>query len=673
MLIRLIVLLTLVVAGTNALAGSVPPQPATVAPAAGEPTIDDLLNMEITAASAKPSLPSEAPAVVSVITREEIEKSGARDIIDVLRMVPGFEFGVDVFNIVGPGFRGLWGHDGKIKLAVDGLSFNDLLFGNVPYGNHFPVELIERIEIVRGPGSAMYGNFAELAVINIITKTGAEVTGLQASSTTGFFDNGFARENLTARYGKTVGTNGFLGLSLFGGLAHSSNRTYIDQDGNPWDMKGNSDLQTANLEIAFRKGGLSAGFIYDNYRITHRDSYGSVIPFDAHSRFVSYLGRVSYRADLTDSLSLTPTLKVAVQQPWRNTGVAIDDPNYYDPTVQQYILGLDASWDLSARTSTIVGSEYEFAVARHGGNEPSRNYLFPGGAQQTDYSRYALYNEWLFKTAIANITAGLRLESHADYGYSLVPRLSLTRTLRDISVKAIYNRAFRAPSIEQTSTGLKAGQQLKTETSDNYELEIGYRIDAKQNVTVNGFYIDMHNPIVYFHDPVRDLDTYVNQGNVSTAGAELEYRYHDIWGHLILRYAYYRAIESGADLYRIPNRDDMFLAFPSHKATLDVGYRLTQDLNLNTTLIFVGDRFGFDHIDPGTGEAAVRRFNPELVTNLFLLYKNAIWRGVDVGVGVFDLFGTNHKFIQPFNGGHAPLPGPGREYLLRISYTPGIS
>ena len=635
----------------------------------GAGNLEDLLNTEVTVASSKPVMPSEAPAIVSVITREEIELSGARDLIDVLRMVPGFDFGVDIWNVVGLGFRGMWGHEGKIKLTVDGMPFNDLMYGNVPFGNHFPVESIERIEIIRGPGSSIYGNFAELAVINVVTQIGAEVSGFRATSTTGFFDKSFARQNVTLRYGKEL-EDGYFGASVFGGMAQRSAGNYIDQSQQVWNMANGSDLQTGNAELIYRNGGFLAGFMADNYETTHRDNYGDVIPYVAHARFVTYNGLMSYTKRINDNLVITPSILAAAQQPWRNTGVPISDPTYYDPTVQQYRIGLTTDWDVSSGISTMFGANYEWQIARYGGNEPERVYKFPDGAQQSNHDGLAVYNDWMIRTRPVNVTAGLRIEKTTGYDYEYSPRISLNRTFNNLSLKAIYNHAFRAPTIEQLSAGVKAGDKLKNETSNNYEFEVGYRINSMQNITANVFYLDMANPIVFFHDPVSNLDTYTNQGKVATAGAELQYRIMDDWGHLTFGYSYYRAMQNGASYYNIPGQNDAFLGFPAHKATLDAGYKLTQDLNLNTTLILTSDRFGFDHIDPDTGEPAIKRFGPEVVANLYLLYKNAVYKGVDVGIGVFDIFAANHSFIQPYNGGHSELPGPGREYVLRLSYTP---
>ncbi|MFQ3675124.1 MAG: TonB-dependent receptor plug domain-containing protein [Endomicrobiia bacterium] len=86
----------------------------------------------------------ETPAIVSVITEEEIRNSGARDLIDVLRLVPGFDVGVDMMNVVGIGFRGNWAQEGKVSLLLDDQEFSDILWANLAFGNHFPVDQIKK-------------------------------------------------------------------------------------------------------------------------------------------------------------------------------------------------------------------------------------------------------------------------------------------------------------------------------------------------------------------------------------------------------------------------------------------------------------------------------------------------------------------------------------------------
>src|SRR5437764_2667312 len=72
----------------------------------------------------------ETPGVVTAVTREEILASGARDLLEVLQLIPGFSFHVDVVGVVGVGFRGMWGHEGKLLLLIDGIEMNELLYQN---------------------------------------------------------------------------------------------------------------------------------------------------------------------------------------------------------------------------------------------------------------------------------------------------------------------------------------------------------------------------------------------------------------------------------------------------------------------------------------------------------------------------------------------------------------
>jgi outer membrane receptor for ferrienterochelin and colicin len=134
-------------------------------------SLEDLLNMEITVATGegKKLSPRETPAIVTVITKEEIRKTGMRNLFDILRMTPGFEFAGDIWGVVGYGTRGIFASEGKILIMVDGIPFNDHLYGYPYFADQFFAETIEKVEIIRGPGSAIYGGFAELAVVNIIT------------------------------------------------------------------------------------------------------------------------------------------------------------------------------------------------------------------------------------------------------------------------------------------------------------------------------------------------------------------------------------------------------------------------------------------------------------------------------------------------------------------------
>jgi len=124
-------------------------------------SLEELLNVDLTVASRRALSARESPGIVTLLTREELRRAGVRDLVDALRLVPGFSFGVDVQGVAGAGVRGFWAHEGKVALFIDGVEMNEALYSTLQFGHHYPVELIEKIEIIRGPGSAVYGGTAE--------------------------------------------------------------------------------------------------------------------------------------------------------------------------------------------------------------------------------------------------------------------------------------------------------------------------------------------------------------------------------------------------------------------------------------------------------------------------------------------------------------------------------
>lgn len=164
--------------------------------------LEALINSLISVSSKKAINTREAPGIISLITEDDIKNSGARDLIDVLRMIPGIDFGVDIEGVVGLGMRGNWANEGKILILLDGQETNEILYASSQLGNRFPVDLIKRIEIIRGPGSAIYGGYAEYGVINIITKQAEDINGVYASATYGHMQKDFGRKNISLAIGK---------------------------------------------------------------------------------------------------------------------------------------------------------------------------------------------------------------------------------------------------------------------------------------------------------------------------------------------------------------------------------------------------------------------------------------------------------------------------------------
>ena len=174
---------------------------------------------------------SKTPGIVTVITAEEIKNLGYRTFVEVLRTIPGFEILKDgSLGVMVPAVRGV-ASSNKVRLMLNGHFVNSPFTGSA-FGrfDDFPVESIKKIEIIRGPGSAMYGENAFTAVINIITKDARDIDGVKVSSGYGSFDT--YEENVV--FGKTYGKVDISGMlhyrqtGGFDGMVESDRQTILD-------------------------------------------------------------------------------------------------------------------------------------------------------------------------------------------------------------------------------------------------------------------------------------------------------------------------------------------------------------------------------------------------------------------------------------------------------------
>ena len=151
-------------------------------------SIEDLMSIDIDSvygASGFKQKVTEAPASVTIVTSEEIQKYGYRTLADILRNVRGFYVTYDRnYSYLGVRGFGLPGeYNNSIALLIDGHRMNDNIFDAALIGTEFPldVDLIDRVEVIRGPNSSLYVASAFLGVVNIITKRGRDLPNVSAT------------------------------------------------------------------------------------------------------------------------------------------------------------------------------------------------------------------------------------------------------------------------------------------------------------------------------------------------------------------------------------------------------------------------------------------------------------------------------------------------------------
>ena len=627
-------------------------------------SLADLLDTQVNVASKKPQTTRETPGIVTVITRDDIVSSGARELLEVLTLVPGFAPGVDVEGVIGLGIRGQWGHEGKILLLIDGQPMNELLYTSLAFLNHYPIDAIDHIEVIRGPGSAIYGGYAELAVINIVMRDAASLEGVAVSGLYGQLGRGFGHASATLSFGTT--SIGIAGLSVTGSLMlgqATSEGTYRDFAGGSYELRGSSATEPRFLRLTARYRGLRADAIVDGYAMHTGDGYGEVDAVTSRIGFTTYALDLGYQRAIGEHLTITPRVGLLRQTPW--TVTEPDAAVFYHKTITRYSAGLAVSYEPVPELDVLVGAEADADRAHVDDPRLIGSQTLFAGKSDIAYQTVATYAQLLVTHPIANLTLGARYEHQSTVGGALVPRIALTKVVGRFHAKLLASQAFRAPSVENIN--LSRGD-LVPERTTVFEAEAGYELGEHMFVAANAFDVTIHQPITYEYDQATNTEVYQNSARSGTRGVELDYRLQYARGSAHVTYSYYTAAgKNAADAYRVPGHDEVLLAFPAHKVTMTGSVPVTHGLSFHPSAVIYGERYGYLTGD-ADGQPVLGRAPATALVNLYLRYHDALLPGLDVGAGVFDVADQHPAYLQPYNGGHAPMPSSGRELVVRVAY-----
>jgi outer membrane receptor for ferrienterochelin and colicin len=287
-------------------------------------SLEELMNVNVTVASQLPMTNRESPGIVTIITQDEIQKSGASDLMGVIKNVPGFNFSVDVEGVVGIGVRGNWANEGKVLLLYDGIELNEDLYSTLQFGGHYSIDRIKRIEIIRGPGSAIYGGNAEYAVINIITDNNSDFNGIFASANNSMMSKTFGSRGISLATGKSFGS-AHINLSTSFNQLNRSQEKYTDFMGNSYDMTEQSGTSDEKYRLDFFFKGFSLTGLYNSYSVEQRDGYDEIYLRAYESEFNAGYITAKYEIKSGKKFVITPGIRFKFQQPWYYTKGITDD------------------------------------------------------------------------------------------------------------------------------------------------------------------------------------------------------------------------------------------------------------------------------------------------------------------------------------------------------------
>jgi iron complex outermembrane receptor protein len=518
---------------------------------------------------------ARAPSAATVVTSNDIKAIGATDLNQVLESVPGLHVSVSAIGYdQRVAIRGILTERGpQVLWLLNGHRLNTTYLSNRGSGlGDFPVENIARIEIIRGPGSALYGADAFSGVINIITKTASDINGTEYGARIGSFKTrdawlqyggqlGTVETAIYLRAGKSDGQNNIIETDLQTILDKAFN-THISNAPGPLSLSSESFDASADFHYQDwrfrasyqeRKTGLAIGLIdsldpqarfptsrlyvdakYQKENIVKNWDFSAGIGYsdsheDASNPPYRILPAGAFGNTFPDGLIAAPHHKereidinaTAVYSGFNNHRIRIGT-GYRDENL--YAVGESKNFFTAVIPGVgAVTMPLSEGVVDVTGN-PALVFLLP---QKRSVSYFFAQDEWTL-TKDWTLTAGVRKDRYSDFGNTTNPRLALVwDAAYNIVIKALHGRAFRAPSFVEeyaknnpASTGNPA---LQPETITTNELAFAWQPKSNVQTNLTIFHYKERNIIRFVAnaDPTTG-STAKNAGDQTGRGLELE-------------------------------------------------------------------------------------------------------------------------------------------------------
>ncbi|MBZ0157521.1 MAG: TonB-dependent receptor [Alphaproteobacteria bacterium] len=624
-------------------------------------SIEELMDITVYSASKYRQDAQEAPSSVTVITAAEIKRYGYRTLADLLRSVRGFSITYDrIYHFAGVrGFARPGDYNTRILLLVNGHRINDIIFNQGFIGTDFPldIDLIDRVEIIRGPSSSLYGTSAFFGVINVITRTGSEIKGVEVSGEAGGYDTFKERASF--------------------GIVRQSFKGLVS--GSVYRSRG-KDLSFREFDSPDTGNGITSGTDYDrNYSLFTRISYldfsleGALAartkglptaPYNAQfgnpdNRFRDERGYVElrYEKNFSEDLGITGRVYYDIYR-YRGSIVSADTLVTNKDKDNGTWWGGEVKLVFKPHSAhkVTMGMEYQDAI-----EQQQKNYDADPYALYLDDSRntkvWAVYFQdeiSLTSRLIANL--GVRYDHYSDFGGTFNPRLALIYSLSsDTTLKLLYGEAFRAPNVYELyyndgGLSIKANPGLRPETIKTYEAVLEKRW-GEYRATLTSFYYRIRDIISLRTDPADDLLVYENADQAEALGMEGELERKWRTGAAArISYSYQNA--------RDDRSGEWLTNSPRHLAKVNIILPLLPDrIFWGIETQYTGKRRARD--DQHAGDSFL--VNTTILTRKFV-------KNLEFSASIYNLLGR--KYQDPASDEHpqALIEQDGRNFRLKLTY-----
>ena len=498
--------------------------------------LEDLLAVPVYAASRFSQKAADAPAAVTVLTAGDIRTFGWRTLAEILNAVRGVHVRNDqAYDYIG--VRGLsrpGDYSSRVLLLIDGVRANENMYDSAMAGREFPLDvgLIERVEFVAGPGSALYGSNAVFGVVNVVTRSAANLRGDQLTVTAatdgaklfGTSSREFGGSSLLLsatsehrpgedRYYAAYDTPASNGGIAAGLDAEDDAKLYARYTAPDWTVSALASKRTKQVPNA------AYGAVFNDPSTRWRDTFAMLDgtwqhDFGARGAWVAHVGFGGY--DYDERARYVPD---ALLKTYRDEG-------------RWWLADVRGTWQLGASHRLVAGAEYQRDL-----HQRTRSWtLEPEKAATLDVDRTG-HRVGLFANDEWTVWSGLRLGlgARADQAsgrdWRLTPKGSLVWAPReDLSVKLLAGQAYRDPNVYETRPGIAGSTidpHLHREQVQSRELAVDWHAADALRLSGSLFHTHIDGLIEQVEDEDTGLLVYRNLGSGKAGGVELEAEWVD--------------------------------------------------------------------------------------------------------------------------------------------------
>jgi iron complex outermembrane receptor protein len=530
-----------------------------IAASTDDPDLFNILDMKVSTAAKYEQNVNEAPASVTIITSDDIDRYGYKTLIDVLSSVRSFNIRTDR-DYFYTGVRGIEspnGYNNTIVIMINGHITNENVYNSPSLWYDFSLDMsiIDRIEIIRGPGSSLYGTGAMTATINIITKSGKKFDGLSVSSSTGtekFFE-------LKSTFAKNFDDFDFLLSANY--TENEGSDLYFKEFDTPGTNSGISKgldwLRANSIFLSASYSGFTLNSNYNYYKkglptAPYETIFNNSNTFSLDTRFFVDL---SYSKSVSQDLSLTG--KIYFDNYKYDGTYAYDTLEHDSDLGEAYGINFMATYDIFDNNRFIAGLESKFIN--------NSDYKLWNDASVTlfdknnPYNVYSMYFQDCYQfLEYFSVTGGIRYDKYSNYGDAITPKLAfIWNPLKTTTLKLLYNEGFRIPNIYETLytdyRTQKSNEKIKPEKIRTYELVVENKISDVISSTFSIFDYNYNDMITLITDENDGLSQFQNYSMVSSRGVEIEFDIrlqNGIWAYTSYSY---QSVLNKSDESKIPN------------------------------------------------------------------------------------------------------------------------